>query len=661
MTDNKPLVSRWIAQVEEQTLKTVGEVFTYANEHGQRVFERVQLYDGKKLTYQYAKVDYETDRLKELRPKRFADVALFPVYAFDRISTAIRNGAPVFYVQNEESVRQIEAVDPDYCAVTAGEWTKKHTDLFAGANVVIFATNTEPAKKDAIRARNDIAPVASSVKLIVPCKEKRGGDILTFFEDGHTYEDFINLIKNASPIDPDAVQINASSGNGDEDFLQSGNYDRFHKLRYDGKPEGVNDFEIKEDIINAVDMFVLNETKVPYIYNHGVYDTARADTRIMQMVDDRIVPSLRTQPTRKRIFDYCLHEDKVQKTYTEINQYSDFYINFKNGIYDAEHHCMLPHDPKYFAINQLQYAYDPDATPAGDFFDRWFAESVPDPDDREMILQYCGYCMTKGTRQQKMLILTGDGGTGKSKIIDLLTKVIGDQNTSAVELEDLNERFATYGMIGKLLNACADLDAQDITRSATFKKLTGEDMIRAEKKGKDAITVKPYAKLLFSLNNIPDIRDERSNGFFRRVLTVRFDNVPVQKDTRLDEKLSADIDHFIHLCVNALERMIENNYTIFESRNSKDAVNQMRIDSDVVEAWLQSGRVIRGDKLMIERGKAYEDFKEYCIDEERIYLQNKGFFKAMRSKHVTEKKSNGKNYLCGIGFPSEDGSFGIEE
>ena len=94
------------------------------------------------------------------------------------------------------------------------------------------------------------------------------------------------------------------------------------------------------------------------------------------------------------------------------------------------------------------------ALAGGEVIRSYLATSLPDPQEQQMFWEYAGYCMTTDTQMQKFLMLTGNGGTGKTILIDLVQKLVGIENCSNIPIQDLNQRFYATGMFGKLLNAC---------------------------------------------------------------------------------------------------------------------------------------------------------------------------------------------------------------
>ena len=135
---------------------------------------------------------------------------------------------------------------------------------------------------------------------------------------------------------------------------------------------------------------------------------------------------------------------------------------------------MIPHDPKFRATNQIPHVYDPEGQLKGTAVQEWLMFIGNTPEDIEMLCQFSGLCLTRDTRQQKFLILNGGGGTGKSTVIRMIEKMIGTENISNISLNQLTQRFQAFGLMGKLLNSCADLEIDALSDTSILKKALGE-------------------------------------------------------------------------------------------------------------------------------------------------------------------------------------------
>ena len=371
------------------------------------------------------------------------------------------------------------------------------------------------------------------------------------------------------------------------------------------------------------------------------------------MIRDLIYPQFVKSTTIKRIYDLFISDAGLNVAADTLNRYPVQWINFRNGFYDPVSREMVPHDPKYRAVNQIPHDYDPGDPPHGTVVQEWLGSICDTPEDVEMLCEFAGLCMTRDTRQQKFLVLVGEGGTGKSTVIRMINLMVGPENISNVSLNQLTQRFAAFGLMGKLLNSCADLEIDALSDVSTLKKVLGEDSLSAEAKGKDAVSFVSFAKLIFSTNELPIVKAERTNGFYRRLMSLTMNKLPEKTDPDFFDTLSADIDDFIHVSVAALERLYQRG-TIAESPGSVEAVNRLRCDSDTVEAFLteKTERVSGG---RIKKADLYRQYEEFCQDMGRQSLTKQNFYRSMKAKGFSELTTMGVNCFKGIGYKQDDG------
>ena len=136
--------------------------------------------------------------------------------------------------------------------------------------------------------------------------------------------------------------------------------------------------------------------------------------------------------------------------------------------------------------------------------------------DRQVIdlfEEMVGYLLIKNCRFRKGFLFYGGGSNGKSTILNLLKKFIGENNLATVELKKLSDPFLTAELEHKLANIGDDIDPKEITDTGTIKKLfTGESMT-VQRKYQDPFIMKNYAKMIFSCNQSPRIID-KSYGMY---------------------------------------------------------------------------------------------------------------------------------------------------
>lgn len=423
---------------------------------------------------------------------------------------------------------------------------------------------------------------------------------------------------------------------------------KYHTLDKNGKPTGVFDERIVQHILDTQSMFIY--AGQPFVYTNGYYKMDMGGTRIQSMIADHIIDTFIKSSTISRIYKRFYQKAELAKEYDELNHFPDHWVNFRNGMYDPIKGELHPHDPKYFCLNQIPHKYDPAAEHGpGNYIDKYLHFITSEDDDRQMLLQYIGLCCTHDISQQKMLILNGLGGTGKSTLINLIQEVVGIQNISNVALTQFeNDRFASIDLMGKLMNACADLEIDALDNTSVVKKLVGDDRVRGQFKGENAVNFMNYAKLLFSTNELPLVRNEKTNGFYRRLLILTMNNKPAAVDPKLQSKLKSQVPYLIDLAMKALHDMYDGDGLILNSQASLKAVAQLNKDSDTVEAFVQECCEKCGDNVRTSRIDLYDAYSDFCKDDDRQTHTRNNFYKALRNKGFSERRTTAARYFIGI-------------
>ena len=206
-------------------------------------------------------------------------------------------------------------------------------------------------------------------------------------------------------------------------------------------------------------------------------------------------------------------------------QYDNF-INFKNGLFDLRTNQIIQHSPQYFTVNQININLniDPIKISAVDnFLDRI---TCGNNERKNAILEMIGYSMTSSVKMQKAFVLYGKtAGNGKSTLLEIIEKLIGRENISHVTLQDfVSNRFSVSEIKGKLVNIVSEMTKEFLKDSSVFKQIVTGDIITVEEKFKDIYTIKPYAKHIFTANELPKVADT-SNGYFRRLFIIPFEAI----------------------------------------------------------------------------------------------------------------------------------------
>ena len=278
----------------------------------------------------------------------------------------------------------------------------------------------------------------------------------------------------------------------------------------------------------------------------------------------------------------------VQRDIRELNA-NPYIINVRNGLYNVLEDTLTEHTPDYYSTVQLAVTYDKKADCP--LFKKFLKESMGgDMDQVALIQEMLGYFLIPVNSAQKCFVIVGVASAGKSVLLRVLNDVLlGKQNVSNVSWQALNERFKTAELFGKLANIFADLPTKNIDDNGIFKALVGEDYLTVEKKNKNPFSFQSSARLLFSCNSIPKNYGDRSEGFYRRLIIIRFNHtVPQDKrDPELLEKFRMEADGIFMFALEGLRRLMNNHYVFSETQVNADELQQYREESDSVLSFVK--------------------------------------------------------------------------
>lgn len=320
----------------------------------------------------------------------------------------------------------------------------------------------------------------------------------------------------------------------------------------------------------------------------------------------------------------------IQRSIHELNS-NPYIINLKNGLYNVLEDTLIPHTPDYYSTVQLNVSYNPEAE-CPRF--RQYLEEVIDQSQIPLIQEMMGYFLVPVTRGQKCFVIVGEGGAGKSQLLLVLNDILlGKENVSNVSWQALNERFKTAELFGKLANIFADLPTRNIDDNGIFKALVGEDYLTVEKKNKNPFSFQSTARLLFSCNNIPKNYGDRSEGFYRRLIIIRFDHaVPEdKKDPDLLDKLRLEADGIFLFALEGLKRLMANRYRFSETAANKAELQQYREDSDSVLSFVKDCCETGDDAFVCGSTELFNAYKAYCEESGLKPYAQKKFIQQMLS------------------------------
>ena len=262
-----------------------------------------------------------------------------------------------------------------------------------------------------------------------------------------------------------------------------------------------------------------------------------------------------------------------------------------------------------------------------------------------------GYALTGLTSEQSLFILHGNGGNGKSTLIDVLMKLLGEYaiNTPASTLLAKKSDAPTYDVArlkGVRFVAASETNEQDKMAESTVKSLTGDKTVTARLLYGNPFSFNPLCKIFLATNNKPIIVG-KDYGIWRRVKLIPFTvTIPEEeKDLELYDKLLAELPGILNWaiqgCLNwqqeGLNPPAEVLQATQEYQNEMDSFSQF-IDEECILAASAS----------CTAKEIYARYCQWCDDNGEKPDSQKRFGATLLKKKGIDKYKSGIYYYSGI-------------
>ena len=208
-------------------------------------------------------------------------------------------------------------------------------------------------------------------------------------------------------------------------------------------------------------------------------------------------------------------------------------IHLANGVvvFNGSEAELRPFAPEFRSRNRSPIAFDPDAK--CERFLNELLEPAVHPEDAELLQKFAGMLLLGNNRAQRLLILDGEAGRGKTQFANVMQGLVGMANATQLRTKHLAERFELYRYIKKTLLVGVDVDADFLSTkgAAVLKGLVGGDWFDAEQKGgTGSYQMQGVFNCLITSNSRLRVRLQGDVGAWRRRLCiVRYEAPPPTK------------------------------------------------------------------------------------------------------------------------------------
>ncbi len=295
-------------------------------------------------------------------------------------------------------------------------------------------------------------------------------------------------------------------------------------------------------------------------------------------------------------------------------------IHVANGMicFEGDDVLLRSFHPDFLSRNKCPFAFDPTAECPR--FKRELLGTALDEDDARLLQRWAGGVLLGRNAPQRLLLLLGTPGGGKSTVMDILERTIGLANVSQLRTEHLGDRFELFGFVGKTLLTGKDVAANFLMSKGAYvlKALVGGDLLEAEKKGfNQRVHIRGDFNVGITCNADLNIRLEGDVGAWRRrLLVIKYERQAPSKPVPdfADQLLAAEGPGILRWMVEGAIELLNDldesgNFILTDAQ--KERINRLMDQSDSTRRFVEEG-VVKSKGSDISVSELMTSYYEFC-------------------------------------------------
>jgi len=296
-------------------------------------------------------------------------------------------------------------------------------------------------------------------------------------------------------------------------------------------------------------------------------------------------------------------------------------IHLSNGVLSFDNDGeLLAFSPAFVSRNRSPIAFDENAK-CNRFLDKLIYPAVH-KEDVVVLQKYGGMCLLGNNVIQRMLILDGGHGRGKTQLANVGQAIVGPENVTQLRTRFLDERFETFRFLKKTLLIGVDVEPDFLSTkgASVLKGLVGGDFFDAEQKGgTGSFRFQGNFCAIITSNARLRVRLKGDLGAWRRrLLIVRYEAPPPKikiPDFGM-QLVREEGSGILNWCIAGLAVLlqdVEKTGDIELSERQRGIVDSLLAESDSLRFFLRE-RVERAPGHDVAVSELFEAYAEFCPD-----------------------------------------------
>lgn len=532
------------------------------------------------------------------------------------------------------------------------------TSPLRGCDVVFWPDADDVGKAAMLKLAKQIQGIATKVSIVnVPANVEKGWDIADAIREGR---DIKILIESATPFAV-SEDIDPTGETHGRPYTDLGNAERFIDLF--GEQVRFNSdkgtwFVWNKRVWDDRDQSIVSSMYKAVIKN--IFDEGSAIARVAanRLQSAARIDAMLRLASRER--GVAIREEELDP--------DPYTLNCQNGVVDLRTGELLPHNPKalHSKITAIEYKKDAKAPRFFSFLNEVFSGNT---EIINMIQRWFGYSATGDMSAQVFMIFYGSGANGKSTLVELVSRVLGDYSKPAPP-DTFIQKIGGSGipndiaaLRGARLVTTTETETNAKLAESRVKSMTGGDRVSARYMRGEFFEFWPSWKIVISTNHRPRIQGS-DYGIWRRIALVPFDFVAAgdKLDPNLAKTLWEEREGVLNWIVEGAVKWYQDG----AGRNGlmipgTVTVNtqEYREDEDLITRFITQGCLKRGDDNWLKQKtkritskELYQAFVRWAEGEGEKYasqMQHTSFSRALSDRgYKSVRGTHGTRYYEGL-------------
>lgn len=375
---------------------------------------------------------------------------------------------------------------------------------------------------------------------------------------------------------------------------------------------------------------IVHEDGILFVYRGSEGAWIRADDMKVKQALNNYIPSDKRAGIKPVSIDNVVRKLKcdpdIYRKMSDIADANKEFLNVSDGIISLKTGKRMKRDKNRYFTYCLNFNYKPHPEIAKcESFMQFVSTSLENNTDRmTRLLEIMGYVVSSLSGAEKAFMLVGVSNSGKSVMLNLIERVVGEENTTSFPIDKLGDKFNLGELKYSLININREISGSGLRNLDIFKSICSSERITGEQKYGSPFSFHCRSKLLFAGNCLPEIKKvdgSNNEAVFNRFCVLYFPKglTDEEKDLTLEQRLFDDRDTIFSAAIEALRKLMKRNLVFTEDTESTKYLESYKASNQALKHFVEEC-CIRGAGYKIHTKNFIAALKKYC-DENALSYQ----------------------------------------